>query len=47
MIAHITVPESWTADVSFGGRDHKPLFITASTGLYSVRMKHAGANAAK
>ena len=46
-IAHIAVPESWTANVSFGGRDHKSLFITASTGLYFMRMKHAGANAAK
>ena len=46
-IAHIAVPESWTANVSFGGKDHRTLFITASTGLYSIRMKHAGANAAK
>jgi gluconolactonase len=42
-IAHIAVPESWTANVSFGGKDHKTLFITASAGLYSIRMKHAGA----
>jgi sugar lactone lactonase YvrE len=41
------VPESWTANVSFGGRDHKSLFIAASTRLYFKRMKHAGANAAK
>ena len=46
-IALIDVPEPWTANVSFGGKNHKTLFITASTGLYSIRMKHAGANAAK
>ncbi len=46
-IAHIDVPEGWTANVSFGGKDHKTLFITASTGLYSIPMKYRGANAAK
>lgn len=46
-IEHIAVPESWTANVSFGGNDHKTLFITASKGLYSIKLKFAGANAAK
>jgi gluconolactonase len=46
-IERIPVPERWTANVSFGGKDHRTLFITASTGLYSIQMKHAGANAAK
>ena len=46
-IEHIDVPENWTANVSFGGKDHKKLFITASTGLYSIRTQHCGANAAK
>ena len=46
-IEHIDVPESWTANVSFGGKDHKTLFITASKGLYSIQMKNRGANAAK
>lgn len=46
-IAQIDVPESWTANVSFGGKDHQTLFITASKGLYSIQMKHRGANAAK
>jgi gluconolactonase len=46
-IGMIEVPERWTANVSFGGKDHKTLFITASTGLYSIPMKHRGANAAK
>jgi gluconolactonase len=46
-VAHVEVPEAWTANVSFGGRDHQTLFITASTGLYAIRTKHRGANAAK
>lgn len=46
-IEHIAVPESWTANVSFGGKDHKTLFITASKGLYSIKLNFAGANAAK
>jgi gluconolactonase len=41
------VPEDWTANVSFGGADHRTLFITASKGLYAVRLKVRGANAAK
>jgi len=46
-IENIAVPENWTANVSFAGKDHKTLFITASTGLYSIQTKHRGANAAK
>jgi len=46
-IEHISVPERWAANVSFGGKDHKTLFITASQGLYAIDMKFAGANAAK
>jgi gluconolactonase len=46
-IEQIDVPERWTANVSFGGKDHNTLFITASTGLYSIQTKHRGANAAK
>jgi gluconolactonase len=44
----IRVPdEHWTANVSFGGKDRQTLFITASTGLYAIRMRVKGANAAK
>ena len=43
----IDVPEPWTANVSFGGRDHRTLFITASKGLYAIRLRVAGANPAK
>jgi gluconolactonase len=47
-IEHIRIPdEKWTANVSFGGKDHQTLFITASTGFYSIRMRVTGANAAK
>ena len=41
------VKEPWTANVSFGGADHKTLFITASEGLYSIRLRVKGANASK
>jgi gluconolactonase len=44
---HIDVPEPWTANVSFGGRDHKTLFITASKCLYSIRLNFKGANPSK
>lgn len=41
-IGNIDVPESWTANVCFGGTDMKSLFITASKGLYRIRMKVKG-----
>lgn len=43
-IEQIDVPEGWTANVCFGGKDHQTLFITASKGLYSLRMKVKGVN---
>jgi gluconolactonase len=46
-IGHIDVAEAWTANVSFGGKDHQTLFITASKGLYSIKMRVRGANSAK
>ena len=47
-IDHIQVPdERWTANVSFCGKDRQTLFITASTGLYAVKTRVKGANAAK
>jgi gluconolactonase len=46
-IDHIDVNEKWTANVSFGGKDHKTLFITARTSLYSIEMRVKGANPAK
>jgi len=41
-IEHIDVLESWTANVCFGGKDRHTLFITASKGLYSMRMRVKG-----
>jgi len=41
-IEQIEVPESWTANVCFGGKDRQMLFITASKSLYGLRMKVRG-----
>lgn len=41
-IAHIEVPEPWTANVCFGGKDMQTLFITASKGLYAIKMSVKG-----
>ena len=46
-IEHIDVPEKWSANVSFGGKDHKTLFITATASLYSITLRFKGANPAK
>ena len=41
-IEHIPVPEAWTGNVCFGGQDHQTLFITASKGLYALKMRVKG-----
>lgn len=41
-IGNIEVPENWTANVCFGDKDLKSLYITASKGLYKIRMKVKG-----
>jgi gluconolactonase len=41
-IEQIDIPESWTANVCFGGKDRQTLFITASKGLYSLKMRVRG-----
>lgn len=41
-IAHIPVPEKWTANVTFGGPNRNQLFITASEGVYVLDMKVKG-----
>ena len=47
-VEQIDVPEEkWTANVSFGGADMKTLFITASKGFYSIKMRVKGANPSK
>jgi len=42
-LGNIPVPEKWTANVCFGDKDRKSLFITASTGLYRIRTTVKGA----
>ncbi len=42
-IEHIDVKEPWTANITFGGKDRKMLFITASKAIYSLKMKVKGA----
>jgi gluconolactonase len=41
-VAHIPVKAGWTANVCFGGKDLKTLFITASEYLYGLKMDVAG-----
>ncbi|MEZ4776335.1 MAG: SMP-30/gluconolactonase/LRE family protein [Bacteroidia bacterium] len=41
-IAQIDVDERWTANVCFGGKKQKTLFITASKSLYTLNMKVKG-----
>ncbi len=42
-IGTIPVPENWTANVCFGGKDMKNLFITASKSIYRIRTLIKGA----
>lgn len=41
-IEHIAVDANWTANVCFGGKDMKMLFITASQHFYALRMNVKG-----
>jgi gluconolactonase len=41
-IEKIRVPQGWTANVCFGGKDRQTLYITASTGLYGLQMRVKG-----
>lgn len=42
-IAHIPILEKWTSNVTFGGKDKKQLFITASEAIYVLNMHVKGA----
>lgn len=42
-IAHIAIPEKWTANVCFGGAGRNQLFVTASAAVYTVDMAVKGA----
>ena len=37
-IAHFPIPEDWTANVCFGGKERNILFITASKSVYTLNM---------
>jgi gluconolactonase len=41
-IAHIPVPENWTANVAFGSLTRNVLFITAMGSVYTLKMKSRG-----
>lgn len=41
-LGEIPIPESWTANVTFGGPDMKTLFITAMDSLYTLEMAIPG-----
>jgi len=41
-IDQIPIPEGWTANVTFGGKDRDTLFITASDSLYAVKTRVKG-----
>ncbi|MBB3063680.1 SMP-30/gluconolactonase/LRE family protein [Microbulbifer rhizosphaerae] len=41
-VEHISVPEDWTANVTFGGEQRRTLFITAMDSVYTLEMRVAG-----
>jgi len=41
-LAHIDVPADWTANLCFGSKDMKTLFITASEAVFTVPMRVRG-----
>jgi gluconolactonase len=41
-ITHIDIPEPWTANICFGGKDRKLLFMTASKAIYTLPMNVKG-----
>jgi gluconolactonase len=45
-LGRIPVPQT-TANICFGGKDKKTLFITATSGLYAIEMKVKGGNQSK
>ncbi len=41
-VEQIDVPQGWTANVTFGGKDRQLLFITAGTSVYGLKMSVKG-----
>jgi len=44
-IKHIDIPEKWTANICFGGKEKNMLFITASEAVYTLEMNVRGVEA--
>ncbi len=42
IIQHIAVPENWTANICFGGKNKNELFITASKSVYRLHTNVKG-----
>ena len=42
-LTNTTIPEPWTANVTFGGKDRQLLFITSSKKVYGLKMRVKGA----
>jgi gluconolactonase len=42
-VTTIAIPEAWTANVCFGGKEMKTLFVTAGKSVYTVKMNVKGA----
>ncbi len=42
-IEQIAIDAPWTANVCFGGKDRRTLFITATQSLFGLRMRVKGA----
>ncbi|GAA3935778.1 SMP-30/gluconolactonase/LRE family protein [Hymenobacter algoricola] len=43
LLQHIDVPAAWTANVCFGGKNRRTLFITASEAVFTLPMRVRGA----
>ncbi|WP_137400973.1 SMP-30/gluconolactonase/LRE family protein [Echinicola rosea] len=41
-IGQIPIPQKWTANVTFGGKERKTLFITAGPAVYTLKLNVAG-----
>ena len=42
-LANIPIPEPWTGNVTFAGKDRHLLFVTASKKVFGIRMRVKGA----
>lgn len=42
LLGNIPIPEKWSSNVCFGGKNRKELYITASTSLYKIKTRIKG-----